>query len=284
MDWKWMRTKGFKKARNAMKQWIIGLALILACSGCQSSQKVMKIAATAVPHADLLEVVKEDLKQEGIELRIIEIDDYNLPNRMLAEKQVDANFFQHKPFLDEQVRLYGYDLVPLTAVHIEPLGIYSSTYTELDQLKEGSLVAIPQDPTNESRALLLLEEVGLITLKDVHNPFLMTPLDIVKNPKNLRFEELDAPYLARALEDVDLAVIPSNFALQAHLSPSKDALALESSDSLYANIVVVRADDAEKDEFKKLKSALQSAKLRVYIKEAYKGVILPVSETRATKS
>lgn len=262
-----------------MKKWLLLAGLVILCSACNSSHKTLKIAATAVPHADLLEAVKDDLKQEGIELKIIEVDDYNLPNRMLQEGQVDANFFQHKPFLDEQIKLYGYDLIPLTAVHLEPLGIYSSTYKSLDEIEKESIVAIPQDPTNEARALLLLEDVGLIKLKkDIPNKNLITPMDIAENPKGLRFEELDAPYLPRALADVDLAVIPSNFALQAKLNPTKDALALESYESPYANIVVVKPGEARKEEFQKLKEALNSEKLREHIKEKYKGAILPAFE------
>ncbi|MCC5831742.1 MAG: MetQ/NlpA family ABC transporter substrate-binding protein [Chlamydiales bacterium] len=256
-----------------------GLGLLLCCA-CNSSHKTLKIAATAVPHADLLEFVKEDLKDEGVNLKIVEIDDYNLPNRMLHECQVDANFFQHKPFLDEQMKMHGYDLVPLTAVHLEPLGIYSSVYKSLDEIKAESIVAIPQDPTNEARALMLLQDVGLIKLKDLTNRYLITTLDITENPKNLRFEELDAPYLPRALSDVDLAVIPSNFALQAKLNPSKDALALEGAESPYANIVVVKPGEARREEFQKLQKVLSSDKLRKHILEKYKGAILPAFENQ----
>lgn len=254
--------------------------LFLCClffCGCNSSGQKIKIAATTVPHAEILEVVKEELKSQGIELKIIEIDDYNLPNRMLSEGQVDANFFQHKPFLDEQIRLYGYKLTPLTAVHIEPLGIYSTVYKTLDDVVNKASVAIPQDPTNESRALLLLEKIGLIKLKENGtSKNLLTIHDVVENSKNLRIVELDAPFLPRALSDVDLAVIPSNFALQAKLNPKEDALALESSDSPYANIVVVRTQDIDRKEFAKLKEALQSEKVRNFILEKYKGAILPV--------
>ncbi len=258
-----------------MKKWLILLNLVFLCCACNTSNKTLKIAATSVPHADLLEIVKEDLKNEGIELKIIEIDDYNLPNRMLQERQVDANFFQHKPFLEEQIKLHRYDLTPLAAVHLEPLGIYSVNYKSLDAIKDSSVVAIPQDPTNEARALMLLEDVGLIKLKEVKNKYLITTLDIDDNPKGLRFEELDAPYLPRALVDVDLAIIPSNFALQAKLDPTKDALALESSDSPYANIVVVRSGDMNREDLQKLKEALSSEKLYQHIQDKYQGAIQP---------
>ena len=256
-----------------MRAWLF-LSVVFFCFGCGNPNQV-RIAVTPVPHADILEVVKEELKDEGIELRIIEVDDYNLPNRMLAEKQVEANFFQHAPFLEEQKRLHGYELTSLAAVHLEPLGMYSQELTSLDQLPEWATVAIPQDPTNEARALMLLEDAGLIKLKSVENRYLLTTLDIEENPKHLRFQELDAPFLPRVLPDVDLAVIPVNFALQAKLDPLKDALVLESTDSPYANIVVIRSEDMDAEVFKKLKKALHSEKLRKYIEEKYQGAIIP---------
>ncbi len=257
-----------------MRTWIL-LGLLFFCYSCNSSHKTLRIAATPVPQAEILQVVKQELKEEGIDLKIVEVDDYNLPNRMLSEKQVDANFFQHKPFLNEQMKLLGYELTPLTAVHIEPLGIYSNDYTALKDVPDGATVAIPQDPTNEARALMLLEDVGLIKLKKVENKYRLTVLDIAENPKHLRFEELDAAFLPRALKDVDLAVIPSNFALQAKLDPLKDALAIESSDSPYANIVVVRKGDENRPEIQELRKAINSEKVRKFILEKYKGAIIP---------
>lgn len=257
-----------------MRNWFL-LGLLFLCFSCSTSQKTIRIAATSVPHAEILEVVKDDLKKEGINLKIIEVDDYNLPNRMLQDKQVDANFFQHVPYLKEQIRLHHYNLVPLAKVHIEPLGIYSDIYESLDEVKEGSLVAIPNDPTNEARALMLLEDVGFIKLKEVSNKHLLTPLDITENPKHLRFEEIDAAFLARALPDVDLAIIPANFVLQAKLHPLTDALALEPPNSPYANVVVVRAGEQNREEFQKLKKALHSEKVKQFILEKYKGAIIP---------
>lgn len=256
-----------------MKKWLLVISIFLC--GCGSSQKTLKVAATAVPHAEILEYIKGDLKQEGVNLKIVEIDDYNLPNRMLIEKQIDANFFQHKPFLEEQVRLHNYPLVSLVAVHIEPLGIYSVKFNSLDEIKNGSLIAIPQDPTNEARALMLLADSGLIKIKENENRHLITPLDIQENPKNLHFLELDAPFLPRALEDVDFAVIPANFALQAKKDPKKDALVLESSHSPYANIVAVRKGEENREELKKLKAVLTSDKIRKFIEEKFHGAIIP---------
>jgi D-methionine transport system substrate-binding protein len=249
--------------------------LVLSLTGCQSKGKTLKVAATPVPHAELLEVIKPDLEREGIHLKIVEVDDYNLPNRLLFEKQVDANFFQHLPFLEEQNRRFGYNLIPLVAVHIEPLGIYSRKITSLGALREGGVVAIPNDPTNESRALALLQEVGLIKLKSQPLNNLATVYDVEENPKHLKIEEIDAAFLPRALADVDLAVIPANFALQAHLEPTQDALALESSQSPYANIVAIRKGEENREEIQQLKQALTSEKLRSYILEKYKGAIAP---------
>lgn len=259
-----------------MKKAFIGLfiSICFVLVSCHSSDKKLKIAATPVPHADLLEYIKPDLEKEGIELKIIEVDDYNLPNRLLYEKQVDANFFQHEVFLDEQNSRFGYNLVSLVKVHIEPLGAYSETLTSLDSLKEGAIVAIPNDPTNEGRSLKLLADMGLITLKPQANLLMSTPYDIAENPKKLKFIEIDAPFLPHALRDVDVAIIPANFALQAKIDP-KGALALECLDSPYANIVAVRNGEEMQDRFLALKRALTSEKMRRYIEEKYKGAVLP---------
>ncbi len=255
------------------------LFLILIASlsfiGCQPHGKVLKIAATPVPHTEILEAIKPELEHQGIQLKIVEVDDYNLPNRLLFEKQVDANFFQHKPFLEEQNSRFGYNLIELTAVHIEPLGIYSRTLASLSEVKEGMTVAIPSDPTNESRALDLLADVGLIKMKFHPATQLVTIYDITENPKRLKFEEVDAAFLPHALHDVDMALIPANFALQAGLNPVHDALALESSHSPYANIVAIRSDEVGREDLEKLKAALHSEKMRQFILEKYKGAILP---------
>ncbi|NGX61479.1 MAG: D-methionine-binding lipoprotein MetQ [Chlamydiae bacterium] len=246
----------------------------LLFSGC-NKDKTVKIAATPVPHVDLLEVIRSDLAEDGIVIKIVEVDDYVLPNRLLAEKQVDANFFQHEPYLDLQKKQFGYELVPLVAVHIEPLGIYSNKIESLQEILEGSKVSIPSDPTNESRALQLLEDVDLIKLKIHDKEALLTIHDIAENPKNLKIEELDAAFLPRSLSDVEISVIPVNYALQAKLDPLTDALALESGDSPYANILVIREEDLNKPEFEKLKQALTSDKLRKHINAQYGGSITP---------
>lgn len=262
---------------------VLSFAFVLAAfflAGCQSNQHTLKIAATAVPHADLLNFIRPDLEEKGIHLKIIEVDDYSLPNRLLSEGQVDANFFQHLPYLEEQKKRFGFKLVPLASVHLEPLGIYSEKITSLDSLKEGSHVAIPSDPTNEARALDLLADAGLIHLKEGVGIDQATIYDIERNPKNLKFIEVDAPFLPRTLPDVELAVIPANFALQAGLNPLKQALVLESTDSPYANIIVVRSGEENREDFQLLKNALQSDKFRTYILNKYKGAVIPVEPSK----
>lgn len=243
--------------------------------GCGHQEKSLKVAASPVPHAELLNLIKSDLKEKGIHLKIIEIDDYNLPNRLLAERQVDANFFQHRPFLEEQEKEFGYKLTAYACVHIEPLGIYSKKIKSLADLPMGAVVAIPSDPTNEARSLELLSSQGLITLKKDKNS-LSTCLDILENPKKIRFHEVDAALTPRILPDVDLAVIPGNFALQAHLLPSQDALVLESGEnSPYANLLVIREGEGDREDLRLLKEALTSEKIRTYLIENYRGALLP---------
>ncbi|MCH9609610.1 MAG: Methionine-binding lipoprotein MetQ [Chlamydiales bacterium] len=244
--------------------------LLLLLIGCNSQEKTLKIAATSTPHAEILRVIAPNLKERGIKLKVIEVDDYAVPNRLLAEKQVDANFFQHRPFLEDQKRRFGYEIKELAKVHFEPLGIYSKKIQKLDQIKEGSLVAIPSDPTNESRALELLAFVGLI---DIKKDSLVTVHDILRNPLKLRIEEIDAPFLPRTLKDVTIAVIPSNFALLGGLDP-KTTLATEKSDSPYANIIAIREGD-HREEIIALQQEIHSSKVKEYIIETYQGVLQP---------
>lgn len=243
------------------------------CSQKKSDPMVIKIAATPIPQAKMLEFIAPILKNEGYTLDVIIMDDYNLPNRALADGEVDANFFQHKPFLDQQINQFHYDLCILASVHIEPMGIYSTKVSSLDALPEGAIISIPSDPTNESRALLLLEQQGLIALSQGKGQYL-TPRDISSNPKKIRFQEIDAATLSRTLPDVSLAVIPTNFALQASLS-TQSALALEGIDSPYANIVVVRCKDAGEAKLQALKAAINSSEMFDYIQTQYQGQIIP---------
>ncbi len=236
----------------------------------------LKVAATPVPHAQMLEYIKPDLKAKGIDLIIIVTDDYNMPNRALANREIDANFFQHTPFLDEQIKQFNYPIESFAAVEIEPMGIYSKKIKTLADLKKGASIAIPNDPTNEARALHLLQAQGLIELNT--SSLQATVLNISKNPKNLKFLEIDAAMLPRTLNDVDAAAINTNYALEAKLSPLKDALGLENKDSPYANVLVIRTEDEERDDLHALKNAMTSEKMKEFINEKYKGAILPAFE------
>lgn len=247
------------------------LFFLPSCSRC--SKQGLRVAATPVPHAQLLEFVKPDLKEKGINLIIITTNDYNMPNRALAHKEVDANFFQHIPFMEAQIKDFHYRIESIGKIELEPMGIYSKRIHSLDELKEGDRIAIPNDPTNEARALLLLQSHGLIELSDPAN-LSSTILDIISNPKKLKFFEVDAAILPRSLDDVAAAAINTNFALEAKLSP-KQAIALESKDSPYANIIAVRTGDEHRPDIEALKEAMTSEKMRQYIEEKYHGAVIP---------
>lgn len=259
-----------------MKKWILLACLILAC-GCahKEGKTTLKVAATPVPHAQMLRFVMPQLKDMGIELEIIEATDFSLPNRALAEKEIDANFFQHVPFMEEQIKYFGYKIQCLARIHLEPMAIYSDKVESLNDLSNGATIALPNDPTNEYRALKILEEKGLIKLKaDVGITATVTSIE--QNPKKFKFLEIDAAMLPRTLKDVDAAAINTNFALQAGLQPSKDALAIESADSPYANIITVRIGDATNPKLQALKKAMLSDKMRSFILKEFKGAIIPI--------
>ncbi len=254
---------------------LIASLLLLILPGCSSKPKNgLKVAATPVPHAQMLEFVKPDLKAQGIDLIIIVTDDYNMPNRALADKDVDANFFQHIPFMEEQIAQFHYPIESIAKIEIEPMGIYSKKITSLSDLKDGDTIAVPNDPTNEGRALLLLQKYGVIQLDNPRN-LQATVLNISKNPKHLKFLEVDAAMLPRSLNDVDAAAINTNYALEAKLSPIKDALVLEGKDSPYANVIAVRIGDENRPDIQALKAAMTSQKMREFIQQKYKGAVLP---------
>jgi D-methionine transport system substrate-binding protein len=261
--------------KNIIKSMILVGVLAAFLTGCGSKEQELKISATSVPHAEVLEFIKDDLKAEGINLNIIVSDEYTLHNRMLSEKEIDANYFQHFPYLEAQVNDFGYDIESIAKVHIEPLGLYSKTITSLDELADGATIAVPNDESNEARALALLHNNGIIQVDDVTSSNL-TILNIVENPKNLNFYEIDAAMLARTLEDVDAAVINTNFALQANLSPLEDAIIMEDADSPFVNIVAARSEDVNREDLKKLVEILMSDKVRTFFEETYGGSIVPV--------
>ncbi|AFP29132.1 MULTISPECIES: MetQ/NlpA family ABC transporter substrate-binding protein [Marinobacter] len=256
------------------KKTLIALAAAATFSAAVSAEE-LSIAATPVPHAEILEFVKPMLAEQGVELDIKVFTDYIQPNVQVDQKAMDANFFQHQPYLDEFNAGRGTTLVTVAGVHVEPFGAYSSKIKSLDELKDGGVVAIPNDPTNGGRALLLLQKAGLITLKE-GSKITATPRDIADNPKNLEFKELEAATLPRILNQVDVALINTNYALEAGLNPTKDALIIEGSDSPYVNILVARPDNKDSDAMKKLSAALTSEDVKDFIYEKYQGAVVPV--------
>lgn len=235
---------------------------------------VVTVAATPVPHSEILNEIKPLLAKEGIDLKIIEFTDYVKPNLALADKEVDATFHQHLPFLEKFNAEHNTNLVSAGNVHIEPMGVYSHKIKTLSDLSLKAKVAIPNDPSNGGRALLILQAAGLIKLKD-GGTVSSTVQDITDNPKQLQFSELDAAQVPRAIDDVDIAGINTNFALEAGLNPLKDSLFLEAKDSPYANILAIRAGDESRPEIQKLLKALQSPEVKKFIEDKYKGAILP---------
>ena len=260
------------------------LSLLAVVAGCGDDKKatdkaaakkvVLKIGATPVPHAELLNFVKPILAKDGIDLEIIEFSDYVKPNLALNDKELDANFFQHTPYLEKFAAERKLALVTLTKVHIEPMGIYSKTIKSLDSLPNGAKIAIPNDPTNGGRALALLQSAKLLKLKDgvgING----TPNDIVDNPKSFSVIEIEAALLPRSLDDVSISVINSNFAMEAKLNPVKDSLFTEPKDSPYANILAIRKGDETRPELQKLAKALTSPEVKKFIEEKYKGAVVP---------
>ena len=267
------------------------LVLTLALAGCGDNAKpaansgsnapaagaktTLKVGATPVPHAEILEIVKPLLAQQNIDLQIVEFSDYVQPNLALNDKELDANFFQHEPYLDNFVSEHKeVKLKNAGGIHIEPMGIYSKKIKQLDALPDGASIAIPNDPTNGGRSLLLLEKAGLLKLKDGAG-VKATVQDIASNPKNLKFQEVEAAQVPRTLDDVDAAVINTNFAMQVNLVPTKDALFMEDKTSPYVNIVAVREGDEKRPEIEALLKALKSKEVKDFIESKYKGAIVP---------
>ena len=258
---------------------LLTIVVIFALSGCGAKKevavtdkKIIKVGASPVPHKEILEAIKPILAKEGYTLEIVEFTDYVTPNTALGEGQIDANFFQHIPYLQSFSKEKGLDLDYTVKVHLEPMGVYSNKYKKLSDLKNGAKIAIPSDPTNGARALKVLEKQGLIKLKSGD---IISKLDITENKKNFKITELDAPQLPRILKDVDAAVINSNFAIEANLNPTKDALAIESKDSPYANVLAVKKEDKTKPYIRALSKALNSPEVKKFIEDRYKGNIIP---------
>ena len=262
---------------------ILALALTSAvaltgCGSTESDEKVIKVGATPAPHAEVLEVVKDKLAEEGYTLEIVEYNDYILPNRAVSEGEIDANYFQHISYLNNYNEENETDLVSAGSIHYEPFALYPGKTASIDSLADGAKIAVPNDGTNEGRALKLLEAEGLIEL-DPDAGFLATKLDIVKNPKNLEIVEMEAAQLPRVLTDVDMAVINGNYAIDAGLNLS-DAIAVEADDSeaaeAYANVVAVKKGNENSDKIKALVAALQSEEVRKFMEETYGGAVVPL--------
>ncbi|MBU5438527.1 MetQ/NlpA family ABC transporter substrate-binding protein [Tissierella sp. MSJ-40] len=263
-----------KKVLSLILIVVLSLSLLAGCSKKESADNEIKIGVSPVPHRELINLIKEDLENEGLKVTVIEFTDYVKPNHALADKEIDANFFQHEPYLNDFKEKEKLDIISLGKVHIEPMGFYSSKINSIDELKDGSEILIPNDTVNGGRALLLLESNGLIKLKDGAG-LEATEKDIVENPKNLKVKSLEAGSLPRVLKDVDGAVINGNYALDAGLNPVKDSLFIEGKDSPYANLVAIRAGEENKEKFVKLLKALQSEKVKKYIEDTYGGAIIP---------
>ncbi len=247
-----------------MKRLLLSLAMVLALAAPSFAAEDIVVGVTPFPHKDIMLAAKPLLAKEGYNLVIKEFTDYVQPNMALASKQLFANFFQHEPYLDNMNKEKKLDLVSIGKVHIEPLGVYSKKIKKLADLKKGNSVSVPNDPTNEARALRLLEANGVITIKP---GALVTVADITKNPLGLKFHELDAAQLPRTLDDVTASVINTNFAGEAGLVPSRDALVMEGSESPYANLIVVRNEDKDSPKAKALMKAVQSPEVKEYIQK-----------------
>jgi D-methionine transport system substrate-binding protein len=253
-----------------------GLLSLAACGGkpAVSDPNTLSIAATAVPHAEILDFVKPELAKQGLKLDVRVFNDYVQPNTQVAEGRIAVNYFETEPYLAEFNKSKGTHLVTIAGVHVEPFGAYSRKWKAIGQLPAGATVAIPNEPSNSGRALQLLAKAGLITLLDPKSTT-ATPKDIVANPKNLKFRELEAATLPRVLDQVDLALINTNYALDAKLNPVRDALLIEGKDSPYVNFVVGPESARSDARVQKLVAALRSPAVKAFIERKYQGAVLP---------
>jgi D-methionine transport system substrate-binding protein len=279
-----------------MKKWFslvlaFTLALVLAACGTSEEKteggngdeetKKLVVGASNVPHAEILEEAKSLLEEKGIELEVVTFQDYVLPNQALDSKELDANYFQHIPYLNAQMAEHGYDFVNAGGIHIEPIGVYSQKYKSLDELPDGAHIIVSSSVADHGRILTMLEKQGLITLKEGVEKTAATVEDIVDNPKNLNF---DAEYEASLLPQIynngegDAVLINSNYAIDAGLNPIEDSIAIEESDSPYVNVIAVRSGDESREEIKALVEVLRSKEIQDFILEKYSGAVVPVSE------
>ncbi|MDO4938408.1 MAG: MetQ/NlpA family ABC transporter substrate-binding protein [Lachnospiraceae bacterium] len=254
----------------------IAAVSLCACGAKKTDEKTIKIGASPSPHAEILAEVKDDLAAKGYTLEIVEYTDYVQPNTALDSGELDANYFQHVPYLDEFNAEYGTKISSAAIIHYEPFGIYAGKTDSIDALADGAQISVPNDVTNEARALLLLEQEGLIKIRDGAG-LTATKQDIVENPKNLNIIEVEAAQVPRSLQDVDLGVVNGNYAIEAGLKVS-DALAIEGADSLaadtYGNIIAVQSGHENDEGIKALVDALKTDKIRKFIEEKYEGAVV----------
>ena len=258
----------------------LSLGVLAGCGGSGSDSKTLKVAATAVPHAEILEQAKPILAEKGYELEITVFDDYVQPNQVVEAGDIDCNYFQHIPYLDSFNEERGTHLVNVGGIHYEPFGIYAGTESDLSNVPDGATIAIPNDTTNEARALLLLQDNGLLILNE-NAGINATINDIVYNPYNIDFVEMEAAQVSRVLSEVSFAVINGNYALDAGLNAQTDALATETSDSLaaqtYVNVIAVKEGNENNEGIKALVEVLKSDAIKSYIEETYQGAVVPFS-------
>lgn len=257
------------------------LVLLFALTACGGNEGKLVVGASNVPHAEILEKVKPILEEQGVELEIVTFQDYVLPNKGLADKELDANYFQHIPYLESQMADNGYDFVNAGGIHIEPIGVYSKKYKSLEELPEGATVIMSNSVADHGRILTMLESKGLIKLKEGIDTTKATVEDIADNPKNINFKaDVEAGLLPQVYknDEGDAVLINTNYAIDAGLNPLEDAIAIEGSDSPYVNVIAVRAGDEKREEITKLVEALRSKEIQDFILAEYKGAVVPVSE------
>ena len=274
------------------KKWVSFVTLVtlaaFALTGCGDTKKAepaksaappertsIKVGVTAGPHAEVMEIVKKVAAKDGLTIQIVEFNDYMQPNIALNQGEIDANSYQHQPWLDNQVQDRKYEIVSIAKTIIFPMGIYSKKIKKLDELKPGASIAVPNDPTNGARGLAILQQNGLIKIKP-ESGLKATAKDIIDNPKNLKIKELDAAQIPRALDDVDAAAINTNYAMVAGLVPKKDAIAIEDPKSPYANLIAVRTKDKDDPVFKKLIKAYHSDEVKAFVDQHFKGSVVVV--------
>lgn len=257
----------------------IGLIIIAGCGGDVASENteenILKIGASSVPHAEILEFIAGDLEDDGIKLEIVITSDGIQTNQQTADGDLDVNFFQHTPYLEQVNADSGLDLVVVEGIHIEPFGVYSKEIDSINELSDGAQIAIPNDPSNFSRALLLFADNDIIKLDETKSGDYLLE-DITENSKNLEFVPVDSPLLVHSLDDVEASAINTNYALEANFTPLEDSLIIEGEDSPYVNVLVSRPDNKDSELVQKLVEALKSEKVKEFILEKYEGSVVPV--------